>query len=280
MTNRLTRREVVKNLGKLGAVSAVAMSPLSSLAFAPPPCRPFSIVLHGLFLLDVFSVDENYIRISTPNVAGHCYLAGPWSPHIADYTNVCGYHDEPLWDSHIQTLPSTGGMPILLPKAGDPDHGKAYLSFAVPYPTTIRALRSFDASEVDYPGDYIKASKFPLVLALEYDYLPTSFPPIKGTSLDRNRNYHVFAESPVDMECSDAIQHGMYAIRKLWEMLPNPPSSIPLPKDKNKRKKEIDASGWPCNNRAEEGGLSELPYLKDNPFKSVHLPLCANFIVL
>jgi hypothetical protein len=276
MTELLTRRKVVKNLGKFGAMSALAMSPLVRLASAPLPCRPFSIVLHGLFLLDVFSLD-NYIRISTPDVAGHSYLAGPWSTKIADYATVKGFHDQ-LWDSHIQTLPPTGGMPILASHVGNPNHDNAFLSFVVPYPTAIHPFRCFDESEVDYPQCCIAASKFPLVLALEYDYLP-NLPPIGGTILDRNRNYHVFGESPKDMTCDEAIQHGTEAIGKLWKMLPNPPSSIPLPKDKKNCKKDIDASGWPCNNRTEEGGLSELSDLKDNPQKSVHLPLCANFIV-
>jgi hypothetical protein len=273
MRQHLTRREVVKNLGKLSAMSAFALSPAAGLASAFAPCRPFSIVLHGLFLLDVFSGDENYIRISTPNVAGHCYLAGPWSAKIGDYTPVKGFHDQ-RWDSHIQILPPTGGMPILATHVGDPNHDNAYLSFLVPYPTAIHPFRCFDESEVDYPRCCIAASKFPLVLALEYDYLP-NLPPIRGTTLDRKSNYHVFAESPKDMGCPEAIQHGIDAIGKVWAMLPNPPSSIPLPKDKNKCKKPINDSVWPCNNMMEERGLSELI-----SFESVHLPLCANFIVL
>jgi hypothetical protein len=284
MTEHWTRREVVKNLGKLGAMSALGLSPIAGFAKAADalPCRPFSIVLHGLFLLDVFSGDgnENYIRISTPDVTGHSYLAGPWSLHVSDYTPVKGFHDQ-RWDSHVDILPPPGGMPILDARVGDPNHDSAYLSFLVPYPTAIHPFRCFDESEVDYPKDYISASKFPLVLALEYDYLP-NLPPIENTSLDRTRNYHVFAEPPNDIpKCSDVIQHGMDAIGKVWKMLPHAPNSIPVPKDKNNCKKGIDHTApWPCNNRVEEGGLSELPTLEKNPLRSVNLPLCANFIVL
>jgi hypothetical protein len=282
MAESLTRRDAVKRLGKLGAMSALAMSPLARVASAAPPCRPFSIVLHGMFLLDVFNDNEKYIRISTAYYAGHKYLAGPWSPDIKEYATVSNYHEEPLWDSHIQVLTSTGGMPILKTTVGDPDHNKAYLSFRAPYPTTIRLMRSFDESEVNYPRCCIEASQFPLVLALEYDYLP-NFPPINGTKLDRNRNYHVFAESLERMDCTKAIAHGKEAIGEFWKMLPNapiPPNSYVLPKDEKKCFKGIDGSGWPCNNPKEEAGLSELPALANGAaLDSLHLPLCANFIV-
>ena len=277
MHQHLTRREVVKNLGKFGAMSAFALSPAAGLASAFAPCRPFSIVLHGLFVLDIFSLD-NHVRISTPYCNGHKYLAGPWSKCPEDYATVNGMHEQ-MWDSHIQTMPPPGGMPVLASHVGDPDHNKAYLSFAVPYPTTIRALRCFDESEVNYPKCCIQASKFPLVLSLEYDYFP-NFPPIAGTSLDPNNNYHVFAEPPDDMKCDQAIQHGKDAIGKLWAMFPNPPSSVPLPKDPDKCSKPPDNSGSPCDRKPEEYGLAELKEYCKGSSRSVHLPLCANFIVL
>ncbi|HEY7405716.1 MAG TPA: hypothetical protein VIB39_19480 [Candidatus Angelobacter sp.] len=265
----------MKKLGKLGAMSALAMSPLARVASATPACHPFSIVLHGLFLLDVFA---DYIQISTPQVCGHTYFAGPFSKKITDYTPVTGFHDQ-RWDSRIYDPPDPGDMPVLLPKVGDPIHKNAFLSFLVPFPDKIHSFRTFDESEVDYPKDYIRAKKFPLVLALEYTYLP-NLPPIENTSLDRNKNYHVFAESPSDMDCPTAIKHGTEAIKKLWQMLPHQPGSIPLPKNPNKCAKDPDPdAGSPCLTKYEEYGLSELLLEERTPGLSVHLPLCANFIV-
>lgn len=277
MTELLTRRDAMKKFGKLGAMSALAMSPLGSMVFADPPCRPFSIVLHGLFLLDVFN---DYIQISTPQVCGHTYLAGPFSPKVADYMPVAGFHDF-RWDSRVFNPPDPGDMPVLLPKVGDPIHTKAFLSFLVPFPNKIHSFRTFDAKDVYYPQDYISAKTFPLVLALEYDYLP-NFPPIANTSLDRDKNYHVFAESPSYMDCPTAIRHGKEAIKKLWEMLPHQPNGIPLPKNEDKCQKDPDPDqGSPCVNKYEEYGLSELLKIEmdNNPNENVHLPLCANFIV-
>jgi hypothetical protein len=287
MTETLTRREAITKLGKLGAMSALAMSPLARVASAaPPPCRPFSVVLHGLFLLDVFN---DYIQISTPQVNGHSYLAGPFSTKTSDYTPVAGFHDQ-RWDSRVIDPPDPDKLEMpVLKKVGDPIHTKAFLSFLVPFPNNIHSFRTFTASEVNYPTDFITAKKFPLVVALEYTF-PPRLPPIENTSFDLSRNYHVFAESPSSMNCDDAIKHGKEAIGKLWEMLPHQPNDIPLPKDLKKCSKPVDAdSASPCGNHDEEDGLSELLLFEvlelarlkkdDERFDSIHLPLCANFIV-
>ena len=285
MTEALTRREAITKLGKLGTMSALAASSLASMAWAAPPCRPFSIVLHGLFLLDVFS---DYIQISTPQVNGHTYVAGPFSRKLSDYTPVAGFHDQ-RWFSRVDYPPNPDKieMPVLQ-NVGNPIHTKAFLSFIVPFPDNIHSFRSFAASEVNYPTNFITAKKFPLVVALEYIF-PPRLPPIENTSFDLSRNYHVFAESASPMNCPDAIKHGKEAIGKLWEMLPHQPDSIPLPKDETKCSKDADAdNASPCGNHYEEGGLSDLllsellesARLKkdDERFRSIHLPLCATFI--
>lgn len=255
---------------------------------AADPCASFNIVLHGLFVIDV----QNFrLQISTPDCTGlkhkHQYKAGYWKNSYKHFVEIKKGIYSPPWTTNF-SLPNYTDLPVLInSKMGKPKYKNAYISLVLPFPRAITGLRFFQAAEIDYSQDWIKATKFPLVTALTYDSAPR-FAPFPGTPWDPPTNYHIFAEPDHQMNCDAALDHGKQALQKLWALFDTPPSKDPLPKSKTNCSKDPDQPpDGLCVDSEEETSLSELNWpIKQAPEAQsnvapagVHMPTCAVFVV-
>jgi hypothetical protein len=257
------------------SVSSALVGPtFSSMEAFGQTCGVFNVVLHGLFVIDIAT---GYVQISSPDcrLYKHSYLAGSWNNSFSSFKRVQGEH-EPIWPAPIVD-PLIRDVPILSSdKVGKPDHSQAYLSLILPAPNAITGLRTFDMTEMIFPADYMKATKFPLVTVLTYNS-PPPFAPISGTPWD-SKNYHVFAEPASAMGCEEAATHGAQVIQQLWKMFDKKPVIDFKLKNSNNCKKSRDAQPRVrCVTSDEERALSELTGVMNN-LDSVHMPTCAVFI--
>ncbi|HEY5029043.1 MAG TPA: hypothetical protein VIK39_11585 [Candidatus Angelobacter sp.] len=273
----MTRRGFVKNAAIISAGSALGGIVLPAANTFAQSCGIFNVVLHGLFVIDIAT---GYVQISTPECINgqdithpHSYRAGSWKNCVTNFPRVKGEY-KPIWPAAMMTA-VIRDVPILSSQMGKPDHSKAYLSLILPTPYAITGLRTFDKQEIDFPADYMTATKFPLVTVLSYDSPPV-YSPIPGTPWD-TKNYHLFAEPEDKMDCNAADVHGKAVIQRLWKMFQSHPATGPKTKNQNQCLKAIDPRpGVRCVERDEERALSELGV--PSPLEAVHMPTCAVFV--
>jgi hypothetical protein len=323
LPNIIDRRRFLRNASAMCAVSALGSVPFASVSGTterdsnqqrrPSPSRnqagscttpctisaDFTIVLHGLFLIELWGPDDTHIpddqkvRIFTPDcshlIHSHVYSAGSWGmPFVA----IQGYKDYyPKWNIPGAKMTTDKNLPEMAQQAGNVLRSGRYCSLYLPYPKSIRGLRSIQASAVSSTGT--TSADFPLVTALTYGSDRPSGPPIPGAPWDSSANFHIFAEPDCIMSCKQMIAHGNETLKAAKKMLaaydvhlantvdcdhhPLPP--IPLdecPPDKG-------APGVRCE---EEKSLWELPgaqpcpgFDKDKKQFAVHMPTCASIIL-
>lgn len=277
-----SRRDLLIGAGKLFASLAVSSSSLRFLDAMVPPCGAFNIVLHGLFVVQVqdsglLVVAPDCTRLKPP----HTYVAGSWEDRHDHFLPFAKGQYSGQWSNTTKTAPKYSDLPVLIKsKVRKLKPKKAYLRLQLPFPNEITGLRSFLASEIDYPDDWITATKFPLVTMLTYNSVPTSAP-IPNTPWDPAKNYHVFAEPEEISDCDNAVTHGHLALRELWKLFEAHPGRDPIPKSIPGCSRGRDSSNE-CIDPIEEKGLSELNCstmntLNQKGFFGVHMPMCAVF---
>src|SRR5882724_428428 len=298
----LSRRGFLRTALAGCAASTVGGGVLSSIDAVAQTCGVFNVVLHGLFLIDLAT---GYVQISSPDCTDtkvvkhkHYYRAGCWANSLRHFPEVSGKH-EPIWPIPY-TNPVIRDVPILKEKMGKPKHGNAYLTLTLPAPNAITGLRTFDKSEIDYPCDYMDATKFPLVTVLTYNS-PPQFPPIRDTPW-HSMNYHIFAEPQARMNCEEAEPHGAAVIQLLWNMFDTKPTTGPKPKksgkgdycikprdnrpavrcvDSEEERALSELSGATTERHEKQGTTSSFQSAADNELSSleaVHMPTCAVFV--
>jgi hypothetical protein len=310
----VTRRKML--LGAAGFCAASAISGISAgckkpapktgsvspqnraqATVTPPPCPgaiPFSIILHGLFFVEVLDANapnEQRIRVISPKCAGmtfaHEHQAGSWKNK--NFSNIVPGSSAPGWQTPRTTRPDITGLPTFAGWAGRVSEDKIHHSLYLPWPDAIIALRKVDPLTVTHSG-LGNPTKFPLTLALKYQCgAPKDLTPIDQTDWSKDNNFHIFCEPKCKIPCGNLSTHADEIIQCIARSFGSQPPNFQL-KPKN----------WDCNPQAmdkppaashidqiEESSLSEIsPCLFANPqlspqeqIESVHLPMCASFIL-
>jgi len=252
MTTDLTRRTILKNAMSMLACSALGAT-VSSLGcrdknIAPPnkvapskdaaPCPAatnFNVVLHGLFLIELWDdkdgaghpiPPDQRIRIVAPDCSvlniPHAYHAGSWSTKkFRGFARAKDYFSQ--WSLPQATKPSAS-LPTMAHFAGTLDYSKEYFSLYLPYPKAITPLRVIDKTKIRHSGSITDAD-FPLVVALTYDVGQTPPQPLMAVpngSWDPNSNFHIFAEPECEVDCVDITTHGNDTLMQTKKLFRNP----------------------------------------------------------
>ena len=232
----IDRRQLLKSTGVCCVASALGMLPFisacskavknrppqteqsssglsrSDVCSNPTPCTAisqFTIVLHGLFLIERWPEGQQYqIRVVTPDCSNlphisHRYMAGSWGMPLDSINDKKDY--ESGW-SLGNGMTTDFNLPEMKHQVGKLDLTQRYLSLSLPYPKSIKALRVIPWNQVTANTT---VADFPLVTALIYgDPRPDHPPlPVHPSSWDRGANFHIFAEPNCTMDCRQMIQH-------------------------------------------------------------------------
>ena len=245
--NEITRRRLLRNLGKLCVCSGLGGINVGMIAFGskaqphntPPKAataaKPqssscsgsgFNVVLHGLFILEVWTDDatpkEKKVRLMTPDCSDlhvpHKYRAGSWGQgqfrdfHKGPYT--------PGWDAKNKLCPDLANLPRTEHLAGQLNYGNCYFSLYLPYPKSILPRRVIDQKLITSSG--LIKNDFPLVTVLTYDVPPSSpIMDLGDNSWNPQANFHIFAEPECEITDETEIrQHGKDTLDKINSVLP------------------------------------------------------------
>jgi len=257
----------------------------------PTPCpgaTPFSIILHGLFLVELWdsnTPNEQRVRVISPKCPGmkipHEHVAGSWKNQ--KFTGISGF-SAPGWATEREEMPDITGLPTLAGWAGRVLNSRIHHSLYLPWPDLIIPLRNVDPTTVSHSG-LGTPSHFPLTLALTYQCgAPKDIVPINQTDWSKDFNYHIFCEPKCGVGCDQLPSHADDTLRCISESFgPNGPQFTlkpkkwdckPVPKDKPPSASHIISD--------EENALSEIecpPPAGQVGILSVHLPMCASLIL-
>ena len=254
----------------------------------PPGANPFSIILHGLFLVELWDSkipNEQRVRVISPKCAGmtipHEHVAGSWKNlNFSSISQVSA----PGWQTTRTTRPSIKGLPTLAGWAGKVLNSKSHHSLYLPWPDLITPLRNVNPATVNYSG-LGSVSSFPLALALRYQCAPKDLAPIDGTDWSKDFNFHIFCEPKCAVPCEQLQAHAQDTLRCIAESFgSNPPAFTLMPKtwDCTPQPTDPPPTGSHIDQR-EEGSLSEIQLCRPASgivqATSVHLPMCSSLIL-
>ena len=327
---KITRRSMLKSAGgfcvgsALGGFSTVCNNSGTAGTTSPPrqaqgiatptPCppgtKPFSIILHGLFfveVLDTKSPNEQRIRVISPKCDGmtppHEHKAGSWKNK--KFSDISGT-SSPGWQTQRTIPPDFSGLPTMDGYAGKLRSSKTHHCLNLPWPDVLTPLRKVDPSIVDY-SDLGNLASFPLVLALTYVCgVPQDMPPIDNTDWSKDDNFHIFCEprckicdpaTCTDDPCIPLKTHADQIIQcikdcfddppkfklqpKSWKCKAQDPDDPPVGSKIDKKEESSLAEIFPCVTGAGHGRTAFHPHPQDFDWglSSIHLPMCASFIL-
>jgi hypothetical protein len=276
----------------------------------PPGTQPFSIILHGLFfveVLDIRAANEQRIRVISPKCNGvtppHEHKAGSWKSK--KFSDISGT-SSPGWQTKRTIPPDFSGLPTMDGYAGRIRPSKIHHVLDLPWPDVITPLRQVNQSTVDY-GDLGNLASFPLVLALTYACgVPQDMPPIDNTDWSKDDNFHIFCEprckicdpaTCTDDPCIPLKTHADQIIQCIKDCFDVPPKFKLQPKDWKCKAQDLDDPPVSLKiDKKEEASLAEIfpcvagvgheitaarPHAQvfDWGTSSIHLPMCASFIL-
>ncbi len=218
----ITRRQFVQSALLASAAGAVSVEtlwarkkqPKSPKKSSPAQKQCFVVVLHGLFVIDVFDPQQLCIMSPDPVTLGHICKAGSWS------LSQSAYRDVDPKQTHSTSWNTGLACPTLDPKVFpivhvQPTHPASTLCIKLPYPKEFQAYRV--APELDY-GAFKGA--FPLGVGLHYP--PEAPPPalIANVPVDPSKNFHIFVELPTKPNLTQLQQHVAMVIPAVKNMFP------------------------------------------------------------
>lgn len=204
---KITRRELLMGAAGLGASSVIGTiaagcngsathvtNPNTSSAtpqkgaqraakICPVGATPFSIILHGLFFVEVWDAstpNEQRVRVISPKCPHlttfpHIHRGGSWKTQ--NFTDIVGA-SSPGWQSGSTTTPDISGLPTFPGMAGKIRQSRIHHALDLPWPDVMTSLRKVDPSMVNIGGVLGSATLFPLTLALTYQCgAPQDLPP-------------------------------------------------------------------------------------------------------
>jgi hypothetical protein len=262
----------------------------------PAGATPFSIILHGLFFVEIWdgnTPEEQRVRVISPKCADmtkpHVHRAGSWkSQNFADITVPSS---SPGWQGGSATSPDISGLSTFSGMAGKLRHSRIHHALDLPWPDVITSLRKVDPSMVNAGGVLANASLFPLCLGLTYLCgAPQDISPIDGTDWSKDFNYHMFCE-PACRICDpntcgdpcDALKtHAAEVVKCINDCFDNPPNFTLEPKSWACKEQPLDPP--PADRHIDQKEEQSLPEIHPcgPDFKrrfSVNLPLCASLLL-